>query len=61
VELVESFLQQTEIEQTKEPQLDTAEKQWVYLEGSNKWEHAEWIDTVKLEKMLEDALSRSDK
>src|SRR4029079_8773466 len=58
--LINNFLSDQDVQQVQQPlQPPAGKEEWVYIPSSNMWEHAEWIDSSKLENILEGILSKS--
>jgi hypothetical protein len=60
LQLVGNFLQDNEIQQVQPPPVAPGNRtEWVYLDRGNIWEHADWLDTDKVEEILGEVLKRS--
>lgn len=59
-QLINNFLSDPDIRQFQQPlQPPVGKEEWVYIPSGNMWEHAEWVDSSKLENILEGVLSKA--
>lgn len=55
IDLVTNFFKEI---QQEEPS-DSDKRNWVYLKRHKKWEHAEWLDTLKVKEILQEVIDTS--